>query len=67
MSKKQTDLVKVVKIVFAEFGLPKKIVLDAGTNFTSEPFRQFWREINIEQAITLSSHHQRNGQVESMS
>ena len=27
------DLIRGAKIVFAEFGLPKKIVSDAGTNF----------------------------------
>ena len=27
------------KVVFAEFGLPKKLVLDAGMNFTAEQFR----------------------------
>ena len=28
------DLVKAVKIVFAEFGLPRKILSDACKNFT---------------------------------
>ena len=34
------NMIKVVKIVFAEFGLPKKIVSDVGTNFISE---QTWK------------------------
>ena len=34
-------LVIAAKIVFAEFGLSKKIISDAGMNFTSEIFRQF--------------------------
>ena len=50
----------VVKILFAKFGLPKKIVSDAGTNFTSGKFRQFCRQLNIEWAITSSCHHQSN-------
>ena len=33
-------------------------------NFTSDTFRQFCREMNIEQAITLAYHHQSNSQVE---
>ena len=33
------DLVREAKIVFAEFGLLKKIVLDAGTNFLSDWFK----------------------------
>ena len=30
------DMVQIAKMVFAEHGVPKKIVSDAGTNFTSE-------------------------------
>ena len=35
------DLVKATNIVFTEFGLIQNIISDAGTNFTSEMFRQF--------------------------
>ena len=28
------DLVHTIKLIFAEFGLPKKIISDAGTNST---------------------------------
>ena len=35
------NLIKAVKTVFAEFRLPKKIVLDAGTNLISDKFKQF--------------------------
>ena len=52
------ELVKAPKIVFAEIRLPKKIISDAGMNFTSDTFRQFCRKMNIKQAMTLSYHHQ---------
>ena len=42
------DLVKVAKITFTDFGLSKKIISGAGTNFTSD---------------TSSYHHQSNGHV----
>ena len=58
------DLVKTAKIVFTEFGFPKKIISDADMNFTSQWFRQFCRQINIQQAITSSYLHQSNGYVE---
>ena len=32
-------LIREVKTVFAEFGLPKKTVSDAGTNFISDKFK----------------------------
>ena len=51
-------------IVLKEFGLPKKIVSDAGTNFVLDQFQQFCRQLNIEHVITSSFHHQSNSQVE---
>ena len=57
------NLIRIVKIVFAEFGLPKKILTDAGTNFILEHFTQFCRQLNIQQAITSSYHYQKNGEV----
>ena len=35
------DLVQNIKLIFAECGLLNKIILDAGTNFTSEMFKHF--------------------------
>ena len=37
------DLVQMAKIIFAKYGLLKKIVSDAGTNFMSETFETFCR------------------------
>ena len=34
------DLVKAGKIIFTKFGLPKKIISDAGTNSSSHTFKQ---------------------------
>ena len=42
------DLTRGAKIVFTEFGLPKKIVSDAGKNFISDCFIQFCRQLNID-------------------
>ena len=42
------DLIRAAKITFAEFGLPNKIVSDAGTNFVSDKFKQFCRQLNID-------------------
>ena len=35
------DLVQMAKLIFAEYTLPKKFVVDAETNFTSETFKEF--------------------------
>ena len=58
------DLVQMTKIIFAEYGLSKKMISDAGTNFTSKIFTQFCRQMSIQQSITSSYHPLDNGQVE---
>ena len=58
------SLIRTDKIVFAEFGLQKKIVSDVATNSISDKFRKFCRQLNTEQAITSAYHHQSSGQVE---
>ena len=58
------NLTNAVKIIFTEYGIPRKIMSDTGTNFVSDRFRKFCRTINIEQATSSAYHHQSNGQVE---
>ena len=54
------NLVQATQQIFAEYGLPKKIVSYVGTNFTSETFKDFCRKMNLQQTITLSYHYQSN-------
>ena len=56
-------LIRVPKIVFAEFGLPGKTVADADTYFIDK-FRHLCRQLNIDQVINSSYHNQSNMQVE---
>ena len=58
------SLIATVKIIFAEYGIPHRLMLDAGSNFISEKFRSFCNSLNIEQAVSSSYHYQSNGQVE---
>ena len=57
------NLINAVKIIFAKYGIPQKIMSDVGTNFVSDRFQQFCKSINIEQAVSSAYHHQSNGQV----
>ena len=57
------DLVQTAKLIFAEYGLPKKIILDTGTNFMAETYKNFSRRMNIQQTITSSYYHQSNSQI----
>ena len=53
-------LINTVKIIFAKYGIPLKIMSDAGTNFVSDRFWQFCKTINVEQAVSSAYHHQSN-------
>ena len=52
------------KVIFAKYGLPKKIMSDSGGNLVPEKFRTFCKNLNIKQALSSSYHHENNGQVE---
>ena len=42
------SLITTTKVIFAECGIPCKIMPDAGTNFVSDKFRKFCSRLNIE-------------------
>ena len=57
------SLITTTKVIFAKYGIPQKLMSDAGTNFGFRKFWQFCKTINVEQAVSLAYHHQSNGQV----
>ena len=44
-------MIRAVKILFSALGLPRKIVLYAGTNFISDKFRQYANSGQVEGCI----------------
>ena len=56
------DLVRSCKIIFAEYGLPVKIMSDS-TNLVSENFQEFCRKLKTHHAVLSSYYHQSNEQV----
>ena len=45
---KRTDnLIATAKVIFAEYGIPQKLMSDAGTNFVSDKFRKFCRSSTL--------------------
>ena len=58
------SLILAIKVVFAEYGIPKRVMSDAVGNFISEKFTNICNSLNIEQAVSLSYHHHSNRQVE---
>ena len=57
-------LINAVTAIFTEYGILQKIMSNTGKNFVSERFRQFWKSINVEKAVSSAYHHQSDGQVE---
>ena len=57
------SLIAAVNIIFAEYGIPHRIMSDAGSNFISEKFKNFCNSLTIKQAVS-SLYHQSNRQVE---
>ena len=53
-------LINVVTAIFAKYGIPQKIMSDAGSNFVSEKVRWFCKSINVEPAVSSAYHHQSN-------
>ena len=53
-----------MKEVFAKHGLPRTIVSDRDTRFTSEFFRDVCRYLQIEQSMSTAFHPQSDGQTE---
>ena len=58
------SLIVACKVIFSEYGLPKRIMSDAGVNFISDKFRKFCKCMNIEQVTSSSYCHQSNSHVE---
>ena len=58
------SLIVACQITSSEYGLPKKMMSDAGGNFTPDKLKTFCKKLNIEKSVTSSYHHQGNGQVE---
>ena len=58
------SLILMCKLIFADYSIPKKIMSDSSSNFISDKFKTFCKNLNIVQALSSSYHHQSNGQVE---
>ena len=58
------SVIKHLKEIFTEIGVPRCIVSDGGTWFTSQEFKDFTRMWGIQHRVTSSTNAQSNGQAE---
>ena len=56
--------IKVLRDIFARFGLPKSVVSDNGPQFTSFEFKQFCEKNNVKHIRSTPYHPRTNGLVE---
>ena len=55
---------KYLKDIFTEIGIPRCIVSDGGTQFTSQEFQDFTKTWGIHHRVTSPTNAQSNGQTE---
>ena len=58
------SVIKTLKEIFTTVGIPRCIVSDGGTQFTSQEFKDFIRDWHIDHRITSPTNAQSNGQAE---
>ena len=58
------SVIKHLKDIFTEIGIPRCIVSDGGTQFTSQEFQDFTRTWGIQHKVTSPTNAQSNGQAE---
>ena len=58
------SVIKQLKEIFMKIGVPRCVVSDGGTQFTSQEFKVFTRRWDIHHRITSSTNAQSNGQAE---
>ena len=58
------SVIKHLKEIFTEIGVPRSIVSDRGTQFTSQEFKDFTSRWDIQHRITSPTNAQSNGQAE---
>ena len=58
------SVIKTLKEIFTTVGIPKCIVSDGGTQFTSQEFKNFIKDWQIDHRITSPTNAQSNGQAE---
>ncbi|KAG8200043.1 hypothetical protein JTE90_001901 [Oedothorax gibbosus] len=63
-STSSTATVTALRSVFARFGLPRTVVSDNGSSFTSQEFTDFMKKSGIIHVRTAPYHPQSNGQAE---
>ena len=59
------SVIRKLKVNFARYGIPQKLVSDKGPQFTSQGFKTFMDEWEIERDLTSPYHPQAIGKAES--
>ena len=63
-SLQSVTVIKHLKEIFTEIGVPRCVVSDGGTQFTSQEFKDFTKMWDIQHRVTSPTNAQSNGQAE---
>nr|GEW15284.1 reverse transcriptase domain-containing protein [Tanacetum cinerariifolium] len=57
-------VIKFLKSLFSQFGIPRAIISDRGTHFCNDQFTRVMIKYGVTHRLATAYHHQTNGQVE---
>ncbi|XP_020906409.1 uncharacterized protein K02A2.6 [Exaiptasia diaphana] len=63
-STRSSDVINKLKVIFSEFGIPRKVISDNGPQYSSQEFANFSTEYGFEHSTSSPHYHQANGKVE---
>jgi transposase InsO family protein len=55
---------KFIKSIVCRFGVPNRIIIDNGSQFTSSAFQGYYEDLGIQICYSSTAHPESNGQVE---
>ena len=59
-----SNTIKTLKKQFARYGIPQTLISDSAAQFTSDGFRIFCQQWNVDHKMSSPGHHQSNGKAE---
>lgn len=63
-STKTVHSIRAIKTYFHTFGVPKRLISDRGTSFTSNKFKEYLQSLGVKHILNATASPRANGQVE---
>ena len=63
-STRSRDVIRMLKTIFSEFDIPRKVISDNGPQYAAQDFKKFSIKYGFDHMTNSSHYHQANGKVE---